>query len=183
MVPLLRRGGAPLAALAPRAPAPVASSQTASPTAADGGAGSWVNPTNVSASDDAYAQASTAGRYFEGSVRLVVGGVAAGDDRATGAALPLSDAYLTFGGSADLWGLALTPADVNAADFGLAFEGKDVTLTFSTGALKATGFGFSVPGTATITGVVARIEAKQFTSGKSTVAQVDHVELTVHYAA
>ncbi len=57
------------------------------------------------------------------SVQLVVGGNSAGDDRADDATL-WTDALIeaTYGGADDLWGLALTPGDVNDAGFGVALS-------------------------------------------------------------
>ena len=69
------------------------------------------------------AQAGTGGFVF--SVCLVVGGVAAGND--LGDAAPLDHGvgtWLPYGGSGNLWGLSLTPAQVNAANFGVAFEAE-----------------------------------------------------------
>lgn len=58
--------------------------------------------------------------YTDNSVRLVKGGVISGNNKAdTITAWPTVDAYITYGGAADLWGLALTAADVNGATFGL----------------------------------------------------------------
>lgn len=54
----------------------------------------------------------------DNSIKLVKGGVISGTDHAAGANWPSSDAVATFGNSSDLWGLALTPADVNGATFG-----------------------------------------------------------------
>lgn len=53
----------------------------------------------------------------EGPIRLTLGGAAVGDDKSS---------YMrwnhvqwnTYGGATDLWGLLLTPADVNASSFG-----------------------------------------------------------------
>lgn len=53
------------------------------------------------------------------SIRLVVGGTMQGNDHA-GGYITTTDAYIPYGSSTDLWGLTLTPAEVNAADFGVA---------------------------------------------------------------
>jgi hypothetical protein len=55
-------------------------------------------------------------------VRLVVGGAIAGQNKASGAAWTTTDTTITYGGPSDLWGLALTPADVNASNFGAAIS-------------------------------------------------------------
>lgn len=55
----------------------------------------------------------------DSSVRLVQGGVITGDNKAAGGTWPATDAYATYGSATDLWGLTLTPADVNASNFGV----------------------------------------------------------------
>lgn len=64
------------------------------------------------------------GNIDETSVRLTVGGVAAGDDRVGQVTTPWSHqvAERTYGGSTDLWGLSLTRADIISAGFGVAFR-------------------------------------------------------------
>ena len=52
------------------------------------------------------------------SVRLVKGGVISGTNEASATGWTTGDLTVTYGGSTDLWGLALTPADVNASNFG-----------------------------------------------------------------
>ena len=69
---------------------------------------------------------------IDSSVRLIKGGTPTGDNKADGVNdWPTADAYKTYGGSADLWGSTLTPADVNASGFGVslvaAFDQHDVT--------------------------------------------------------
>lgn len=53
------------------------------------------------------------------SIRLIVGGTIQGNNNA-GGYITTTDTYLPYGSETDLWGLTLTPADVNAADFGVA---------------------------------------------------------------
>jgi len=58
------------------------------------------------------------------NVQLLVGGVTVGAVRGPSANLTVALAQHTFGGYADMWGLTsatLTPAAVNAANFGIAF--------------------------------------------------------------
>jgi hypothetical protein len=45
-----------------------------------------------------------------------------GDDRYLGIAGECNDDYSSLGGSSDLWGATLTPAIINASDFGIYFE-------------------------------------------------------------
>lgn len=55
-------------------------------------------------------------------VKLVKGGAIGGTDRSASAHWGAAGAYQAFGGAADLWGNSLTPADVNATDFGVAIS-------------------------------------------------------------
>ena len=54
------------------------------------------------------------------SIRLVKGGTISGADRSSGTLYPTTDAYGSYGGCGDLWASALTAADVNASNFGVA---------------------------------------------------------------
>lgn len=56
-------------------------------------------------------------------VKLVKGGTISGDNKASASVWSTSDAYTTYGGSSDMWGLSLTPADVNASNFGVVITG------------------------------------------------------------
>lgn len=56
---------------------------------------------------------------IDGPVQLIKGGVISGNDHSSG------DPWIqdsTYGGPSDLWGVALAPADVNAANFGVAIS-------------------------------------------------------------
>ncbi len=52
------------------------------------------------------------------SVRIVKGGTISGSDHASGSGWASTDAYSSYGGSSDLWGLTWTAADINAPGFG-----------------------------------------------------------------
>jgi hypothetical protein len=56
------------------------------------------------------------------SVRLIRNGTVAGNNKASAAHWTSSESYHTYGGSSDIWGVAWTPADINASDFGIAFS-------------------------------------------------------------
>lgn len=60
----------------------------------------------------------------DAAVRLVKGGIIGSTDRSAATSYPKSDAYESHGDQSDLWGLVLTPADVNASNFGAAFAAK-----------------------------------------------------------
>jgi hypothetical protein len=54
------------------------------------------------------------------SVRLVKGGAIQGSELADASNWPTTPAYASYGGNGQMWGLTLTPADVNASNFGAA---------------------------------------------------------------
>ena len=61
------------------------------------------------------------------SIQLIKGGTASGTDKATATTWTTALTTATYGTSSDLWGLTLTPADVNAANFGLNIRAARVT--------------------------------------------------------
>lgn len=56
---------------------------------------------------------------LDSEVRLVYQGVAIGEDKPGGTEWPLVDAVATYGAAADDWSVALTPAIINDATFGV----------------------------------------------------------------
>lgn len=56
------------------------------------------------------------------SVRLIRNGTVVGDNKASAAHWTGSESYHTYGGNSDIWGVAWTPADINASNFGIAFS-------------------------------------------------------------
>lgn len=60
-------------------------------------------------------------------ILLLKGGTPSGNDKATSSNWPSSDATATYGASGDLWGTTWTPADVNAANFGLRIKVQNVS--------------------------------------------------------
>lgn len=150
------------------------------------------------------------GRYASGGniedehVRLITGGSMVGDDKQTDTYWPLSEGAANYGGASDDWGRLWTPAEVNAADFGVRLaidsdtasdrtsyvdyirvsvtytstviaadiSGDDSSYAFTypelgtsgdyrySDYLRATGFGFSIPGGAIIDGIEVTIEKR-----------------------
>jgi len=113
--------------------------------------------------------------FTENSVKLVRGSSVQGNNKSTGAILPATDTYVTYGGETDTWGLSLSRSDVNDPNFGIVFSVKGVSISHY---LKVTNFGFSVPVGSAITGVKVDVEQK----ASVTVASIDHVRITVYYA-
>jgi hypothetical protein len=59
---------------------------------------------------------------IDNSVRLFFNGLPAGNEKATGDVWGLVPFTQVYGGPGDLWGLTLTPTDVNRGDFGVGFS-------------------------------------------------------------
>jgi hypothetical protein len=58
----------------------------------------------------------------DNSVRLIKNGTITGSNYATGTTWTSTDAYEMYGGISNLWGTTWSPADINSANFGLAFS-------------------------------------------------------------
>ena len=70
----------------------------------------------------------TANGAQDNSVKFVKGGVIQGNDlKKTGVTWPADDAYTSYGGPTELGGLSWTPADINAANVGVAISAKNGT--------------------------------------------------------
>ena len=73
-----------------------------------------------------------AGGITDNIVKLVKGGVISGNDKANtladawgaGSGNERYDPYPSSGASTDLWGLTLTPSDINASNFGVAISAE-----------------------------------------------------------
>jgi hypothetical protein len=64
---------------------------------------------------------------LDNSIKLFnASGVAAGNEKSTGAAWPSSTTVTTLGGATDLWGLTPSEADVEDIDWGWAISGTTV---------------------------------------------------------
>lgn len=140
---------------------PFVNASTAGPTFCGTGANvtgigtaAWTNPTNACATDSAFAvfTGSLGATFTDTVVSLIKGGTVSGSNLSTGAAIPTTQSTRTFGGSSNLWGLTLTPADVNSSTFGVAYVSTTNTPVISN-YLQATNFGFAIPSTATINGI------------------------------
>jgi len=87
------------------------------------GTQAWSTTDNAKLSDNSYASVSwLCTGVTDTSVKLVVGGVIAGDSKHAGTSLDTSDTYRVYGGASDTWGNVLTPTDINAIDFGVGFS-------------------------------------------------------------
>lgn len=69
-------------------------------------------------------KSSSASRTTDGAMRLVKAGVIGTVDRSKPTVYTTADVIEAHGNSADLWGAAWTPADINSSLFGAAFAAK-----------------------------------------------------------
>lgn len=82
--------------------------------------GATINGVSVAVERDR--NVSLGNSIAEKSIKLVKGGTVSGNDKSTGAAWPNTEATITYGGAADLWGLTLTDTDINASTFGVVVQ-------------------------------------------------------------
>ncbi len=75
---------------------------------------------------------STSGSPNDATIQLIKGGTASGTNKASATTWPTTDAYSTYGGAADLWGLAWSPSDINASNFGVRIQAQKTGLKTST---------------------------------------------------
>lgn len=82
---------------------------------------------------------------IDATVKLLKGGSVVGDNKADAVTKwPSSDADKAYGGSADLWGTTITPAEVNASDFGAVVSATVAGGTARIDQMRMTVF-FSLP--------------------------------------
>jgi len=142
----------------------------------------WSNPDNAKASDNSYATVlldNLVAILTDYDVKLVKGGTVQGNNKATGTELTTTDTIISYGGSSDLWGVSLTPTDINSSNFGLVFAATEDETNQISNYLKITNCGFDVPTGATINGIETHIE--QSVSENYLYVQVDHIQIKVYY--
>ena len=74
-------------------------------------------------------RAQTALQIKDWDVKLVKAGSEQGDDKGSAAWWTTTDTYVVHGGAGDLWGLAWTPADINAGNFGVSISARNNDLS------------------------------------------------------
>ncbi len=146
----------------------------------------WLNLPNILAGGSG----SSIGAYIAGAdqysyktSQLIKAGTQAGTNKgAATTGVPYGETK-TWGGSSDLWGNTLTPADVMDATFGVAFElGLSASGASRSYLIKGTDFGFVVPSDAVITGVEFRLTWTTFPGGGGTTgASIDGYEMRLTY--
>lgn len=91
-------------------------------------AGSTIDGILVEIEEDRNGQENGSGR--ESGIKIVkADGTIGTTNKSTGAALPTTDTFVSYGGAADLWGEAWTSTDTNDVDFGAVFNVWGVTNT------------------------------------------------------
>jgi hypothetical protein len=150
----------------------------------------WTNTANARVSDNAYAEGNNVMTVFnikDNRVRIIrSNGTIGSTDKAIGSAWPGTDGYASYGGAADLWGEAWTPADINSSNFGVAVSATDESFfgPVESHYLKASNFGFSIPAGSTINGIQVDMERKERDNLSGYYyADIDHIRITVHYTA
>lgn len=105
------------------------------------------------------------------SVKLVKGGAISGSDLAGSTIVGTVDTTITRGGAANMWGLALTQADVEASTFGVVIsltENAGATTTLFADFIRVT-ITYSVASTVTAdiatAGVASRVLSRDITTG------------------
>lgn len=86
---------------------------------------------------DVWVKTTSPGTSGDNLARLVIGGSQAGSNMAVGTALSSGGAILTYGGPTDLWGLTPSVSDVNASNFGFAWQaGGSATISVDYARIK-----------------------------------------------
>jgi len=149
------------------------------------GSVAWSNPSNAKSSDDSYASAligTFANGAKENEIKLVKAGVISGNNKSTGANIPGTEATIAYGEDNDLWGLELTPADINDENFGVVFSVTNNIASISH-YLWADNFGFTIPSNETIGSIKVNVGRRVINSGGFALVQVDNVQIKVSYTA
>jgi hypothetical protein len=143
----------------------------------------WTNPGNFTADDSNYAiyvgDASHLLVYWN-SVKLIIGGSAVGSDYAT-SSISTTEAYSTFGGITDKWGLTPTAAQINGSDFGVFVRTHHTGGLIISESLRLTGFTMTIPTGATIDGIKVEIKAKYVSTRYLKDTYMNCARITVYY--
>lgn len=121
---------------------------------------------------------------LDNEVLIVKAGTISGTNKGTNSPITTTEAYSSYGGSSDLWGLSWTYSDINDSTFGVAFKVLTGGISGEVSHyLKATNFGFSIPSGEVIDGILAEIKwvGAGYTTSTATIS-VNHVRITVYYS-
>lgn len=136
----------------------------------------WSDVNNIKADDGVNATVIIGMLYIEYGAQLVVNGVNTGSKYTN----TLDDTLRAgiYGGNTNLWDCSLTPAKVNASNFGVGYQCAGMGGTSYV--LRATNFGFNIPNHARIDGVTVTIE-RQVTGSGPYINNVDYIKMNVYY--
>lgn len=118
----------------------------------------WTTPDNAKVLDSIYTSCPVrvSGPVNFNSIKLFKAGAVTGNDKSPGTNVTSIATPQQWGSASDLWGATLTPADVNATNFGV---GLSIVGNGGTGKyIFVSNFGFSIPTDATINGVLANYD-------------------------
>jgi len=142
----------------------------------------WNNVNNAKLSDNVYVTGANGfSPLYDKLVSLILAdGSFGSENKKTGIEwVSTTDTYFSYGGSSDAWGETLTGVDINDSDFGVVLQVDQGGGAYSD-YLQASNFGFSVPATATIDGILVEIE-RHYTGLRPKIPNVDHIRITVSY--
>jgi hypothetical protein len=135
----------------------------------------WVNPSNITLNDGSFAEyfdfSSSSAQDSQVKLTVDAGTSGVGNNKAVATLYPSTFTSQIYGGSADVWGASLTPAIVNSSSFGVYLEIDNN--------LVASSFGFTIPTSATITGITVEINRRYVLATQK--AEVDYMKMTVDY--
>ncbi len=142
----------------------------------------WTEVTNVMYDDGFYSVAvvtTPLSSPVDNSVKLVKGGIISGDNKATGTPIANGGTYKSYGSSTDLWGLSLTPSDINSGNFGVAYSVRGNLGTSKY--IKTENFGFNIPDGATITGIKVDVKSSIGFVQIYLLSIIYHIRITVYF--
>ena len=87
-------------------------------------AGATINGIQVRVDRNQYCTGTCTSSVTDYSVKLVQGGTIVGNEEASTTSWTTTETTADYGGSADMWGVAWTPAQINASNFGFVFSAK-----------------------------------------------------------
>jgi hypothetical protein len=153
-----------------------------------GGSYAWTNPNNIKIDDGTQAYTLLAPlsdiNFTDNMVSIIKADGSTGSANYKEVSLwPASWAVSTYGDATNKWSETWTPANINNSNFGVAISVISSELAVSN-TLKVTNFGFSIPETATIDGIIVYLEKRNRTTTRipiASYAEVDVIHIKVYY--
>lgn len=152
------------------------------------GTKAWTNPGNAASEDGSYA--SITGSYDSGAdihdnaIKIVKSDGSIGTTNksigkwSSGGVF----AYVSAGGTNDVWGETWTATDINSSNFGVVLQTAGSVGNLSH-YIKATNFGFSIQSGSSIDGIKADFKRYQIPGNSNfSNGRLDHIRITVYYS-